>query len=262
MTATMLTGTPVFHAPREVPATLGPCVATLGVFDGVHRGHARLIERAVVLGRAHGLPTLLVTFDPHPAKVLGLPRDTSALTTVDRRAELAGRLGVDAVCVLPFTTTFARLSPEEFAADVLVKSLRVAHVVVGANFTFGHRGAGTAAMLADLGERHGFAVAAVDLLPAGASVPCSSTYIRRCLRDGDLSAATRALGRPPHLEGELDAAGALSFAPGTALPRPGTYIVRLPNRRAARLTLGRHGAHLHGTGLAPGRIGVDVLARA
>ncbi|NKQ54497.1 cytidyltransferase [Amycolatopsis sp. K13G38] len=262
MTAMMLRETPIFLAPQEVPATLGPCVVTLGVFDGVHRGHAHLIERATAAGRERGLPTMLVTFDPHPARVLGLPRDTSALSTVERRAALAGELGVDAVCVLPFTTTFARLSPEDFVADILVGALRAAHVVVGDNFTFGHRGAGNTALLRELGERHGFTVHAQDLLPAEADVACSSTYIRRCLREGDLTGATRALGRPPHLEGDLGAAGAFAIEPGTALPAPGTYLVRLPNRRAARLILGRHGAHLHATGLAPGRIGIDVLARA
>ncbi|WP_219417811.1 adenylyltransferase/cytidyltransferase family protein [Pseudonocardia nigra] len=226
MTAPALSrATPVWHGVEQVPLGWGPCVVTLGVFDGLHRGHARLVQRAVRTGRARGLPVVLVTFDPHPARVVGLPRDTAQLTTVERRAELAGDLGVDAVCVLRFTPEFARLGPAEFVEQVLVGALRAAAVVVGANFTFGHRGAGDPALLRALGERHGFTAEAVALLHAVA-VPCSSTAVRTLLRAGDVHGAARVLGRPHRVDGVADG-GELVVAEGTAVPAPGHYAVRL-----------------------------------
>ncbi|MFD4255313.1 cytidyltransferase [Amycolatopsis thermoflava] len=204
-----------------VPAGLGPCVVTLGVFDGVHRGHARLIGEAVGIGRARGLPTVLVTFDPHPARVVGPPRCTDALSTVERRAELAGELGVDAVCVLSFTRELAGMSPLDFVARILAGRLRAAAVVVGGNFTFGHRGEGTPETLRRLGRNYGFTTHPVDLLPL-----VSSTHVRSCLRAGDVVGAARALGRPHRVEGVL-ADGRLRVEPGTALPAPGVYRGRL-----------------------------------
>ncbi|HEX8864043.1 MAG TPA: adenylyltransferase/cytidyltransferase family protein, partial [Lentzea sp.] len=125
----------VWRSLEEVSADWPGCVVTIGVFDGVHRGHAHLIATAREV--AGSRPVVLVTFDPHPARVLGLPRDTSALSTVDRRAELGHSLGADAILVLPFTQRFAALSPAEFVAQVLVDALHAEAVVVGANFTFG-----------------------------------------------------------------------------------------------------------------------------
>lgn len=212
----------VWRGISEVPPDWPACAVTIGVFDGVHRGHAWLIENTLRSARDTGLPTVLVTFDPHPARVLGLPRDTSALSTVERRADLARELGVDRVCVLPFTHQLARMSPEEFVERVLVDALHAATVVVGANFTFGHRGAGDVDALRSLGVRHGFTTHGVNLLPTGGA-NCSSTHIRDCLRRGDLHAATRALGRPHEVEGVLTSGFQIATPPGTALPCPGRY---------------------------------------
>ncbi len=205
----------------EVPAGWGPCVVTLGVFDGVHRGHARLIRRAVDRGGELGLPTVAVTFDPHPARVVGPPRDTAALSTPRRRADLAGELGVAAVLVLAFTPELAATPAAEFAEQVLVDGLRARAVVVGADFRFGARGAGSVAVLRDLGRRHGFTAEGVDLLQAG-DVRCSSSHVRSCLSRGDVAAAAAALGRPHRVEGRL-AAGRLRVPPGAAVPAPGRY---------------------------------------
>lgn len=202
----------------DVPPDWPACAVTIGVFDGIHRGHAYLIERTCL----ERLPTVLVTFDPHPARVLGLPRDTAALSTAARRAELAHELGVDAVCVLPFTPALARMSPEEFVADVLVDTLHAVTVVVGANFTFGHRGAGTVDTLRALGPRYGFTAHGVDLLPADTGT-CSSTHVRGCLRAGDVEAAAAALGRPHRVDGMFTDAATIAVPPGTALPAPGAY---------------------------------------
>ncbi|MEB3369723.1 cytidyltransferase [Saccharopolyspora mangrovi] len=212
----------VWRGISEVPPDWPACAVTIGVFDGVHRGHAWLIESTLRTARETGLPTVLVTFDPHPARVLGLPRDTSALSSVARRADLVRELGVDRVCVLPFTHHLARMSPEEFVERVLVDALHAAAVVVGANFTFGHRGTGDVEDLRCLGVRHGFTAHCVHLLPTGES-RCSSTHIRDCLRRGDLQAATRALGRPHEVEGVLAPGHQIIIAPGAALPPPGRY---------------------------------------
>lgn len=212
---------PVWWGLDEVPADWASCVVTIGVFDGVYRGHARLIDRAVRVGRASGIPTVLVTFDPHPARVLDIPRDTAALTTVERRAELAAELGVDAVIVLRFTRELAAIPAEEFVVRVLVDTLHAAAVVVGANFTFGHRGAGDADVLRRLGTRHGFTADGVGLLHA-TDAPCSSTHVRECLRRGEVRAAAAALGRPHRVEDVL-AGRVVSLAENTAVPAAGRY---------------------------------------
>ncbi|MDP9442066.1 MAG: adenylyltransferase/cytidyltransferase family protein, partial [Actinomycetota bacterium] len=199
---TTATAMRIWRGLDEVPCGFGPCVVTIGVFDGVHRGHTRLIERAVEVGRRHGVPTVLITFDPHPARVVGPPRDTSALSTPERRAELAGELGVDAVLVLSFTPELARTPPEAFVRSVLVRGLQASAVVVGSNFRFGEGGAGTVELLRALGRRFGFAAEGVDLLRTE-QVRCSSTHVRSCLSSGDTAAAARALGRPHRVEGRL-----------------------------------------------------------
>lgn len=221
MTGATVIGARLWHGLDDVPAGLGPCVVTIGVFDGVHRGHVRVIERAVAVGLEQRLPTVLVTFDPHPARVVGPPRDTAALSTPGRRAQLAGEHGVDAVLVLPFTAELAGTRPDDFVRRVLIEALDARAVVVGSDFRFGARGAGDLATLAELGRRHGFISDGVDLLsPEG--VRCSSTQVRACLATGDVAGAARVLGRPHRVEGRL-AGGVLAVPPGTAVPAPGRY---------------------------------------
>ncbi|MBW0101075.1 cytidyltransferase [Pseudonocardia sp. KRD-291] len=233
----------------EIPAGWGPSVVTVGVFDGVHRGHRHLIGRAVREGRRRGLPTVLVTFDPHPARVLGVDRDTAALSSVEHRAELAAGLGVDAVCVLRFTRELAALSPTRFAAHVLAGTLHARAVVVGTNFTFGARGAGTRDTLVELGERYGFTVHGVGLLPVADDTACSSTYTRRCLRDGDLRETTRALGRPHRVDGRLHC-GVVTVAENTALPPAGHYTGAVDGRPAVVEVTDQRTLHLYASGSA------------
>lgn len=207
----------LWHSLDDVPADWRPCVVTIGVFDGVHRGHARLIGRTVEVAREQRLPAVLVTFDPHPARVAGPPRDTAALSTPRRRAELAGRLGVDAVLVLPFTGALAGTPAREFVTRVLVDALRAKAVVVGHDFRFGARAAGDLATLRDLGLEFGFTAEGVGLLGH-----YSSTHVRTCLARGDVHAAAEALGRPHRVAGRL-AGDVLEIPTGTALPADGRY---------------------------------------
>ncbi len=225
---------------EAVPTGWGRSVVTVGVFDGVHRGHQQLIGRAVECGRARGLPAVLVTFDPHPAEVVRPGSHPARLTSLGRRAELVAGLGVEAFCVLPFTAELSRTEPAEFAHEVLVERLHAAAVVVGRNFTFGHRAAGDVPMLTRLGERFGFAVEGLDLI-SDDGVTFSSTYIRACIDAGDVVAAAAALGRPHRVEGVVvhgDRRGHdlgfptanVAVAPFTALPADGVYAGRFALR--------------------------------
>ena len=188
----------------DIPSDWGRCVLTIGVFDGVHRGHAELIARAVKAGRARGVPIVLMTFDPHPMEVVFPGSHPAQLTTLPRRAELVEELGVDVFLVMPFNTDFMKLTPERYIHELLVERLHVLDVVVGENFTFGKKAAGNVATLRKAGGRLGFAVESVSLVTEhhqAETVTFSSTYIRACVDAGDVVAAAEALGRPHRVEG-------------------------------------------------------------
>ena len=187
-----------------IPSDWGRCVLTIGVFDGVHRGHAEIIARAVKAGRARGVPTVLMTFDPHPMEVVFPGSHPAQLTTLARRAELVEELGVDVFLVIPFTPDFMKLTPDRYIHELLVERLHVVEVVVGENFTFGKKAAGTVDTLRKAGDRLGFAVDGVSLVAEhhlSETVTFSSTYVRACVDAGDVVAATEALGRPHRVEG-------------------------------------------------------------
>jgi riboflavin kinase / FMN adenylyltransferase len=232
---------------EATPGDLGRTVVTVGMYDGVHRGHQALIGAAVSRARAMRRPSLLLTFDPHPAEVIRPGSHPAILTAMDRKAELVADLGVDAMCVLPFTPEFMRLAPETFTHTVLVEHLHAAEVVVGENFTYGHRAAGTVQTLRAEGRRFGFAVGGIPLAQvtaeedSGEEVTISSTYIRACVAAGDMASAARALGRPHRVDGVVvrgDRRGrALGYPtanvetpPFTALPADGVYAGHLVTR--------------------------------
>jgi riboflavin kinase/FMN adenylyltransferase len=218
----------------EVPGDWGRSVVTIGIFDGVHRGHQAIVAVAARQAAAAGRPLVVVTFDPHPDEVVrpGTTRLTF-LTTARRQAELLAGLGVDAVCVLPFTLEFSRLTPDEFVRAVLVDRLHALSVVVGENFRFGHKAAGDVALLAELGAKYDFTAEGVPLL-ADAGRTVSSSEIRELLAAGDVAAAARDLGRLHRVEG-IVARGHrrgrglgfptanLAIAPRTAIPADGIY---------------------------------------
>jgi riboflavin kinase/FMN adenylyltransferase len=226
------------------PGDLGRTVVTVGMYDGVHRGHQELIGTAVARARAMRRPCLLLTFDPHPAEVVRPGSHPAILTSMDRKAELVAGLGVDAMCVLPFTQEFMRLSPETFTHTVLVEHLHAAQVVVGQNFTYGHRAAGTVETLTAEGRRFGFAVEGIALAEDtsdGGEVTISSTYIRACVAAGDMVSAARALGRPHRVDGVVvrgDRRGRdlgyptanVESQPFTAVPADGVYAGHLVTR--------------------------------
>jgi riboflavin kinase/FMN adenylyltransferase len=163
------------------------CVAAIGSFDGVHRGHRRVLETA----RAAGAPVTVVTFWPHPQLVLG--NRVELLSTLERRVELLEEVGVDEVLVVEFTLELAAREPAEFA-ESLLRQIGAKVIVVGGNFRFGRAAAGDPALL----QRLGFDVRTVPALEG-----VSSTDIRGLLREGDVVGAARLLGRPPELEGTV-----------------------------------------------------------
>lgn len=178
-----------------VPAGAGPSVVSIGVFDGVHRGHAAVLGRAVALARQAGRAAVAVTFDPHPVEVVRPGVHVPRLTTLSRRVALIAELGIDACLVLPFTAELASLPAPVFADSVLRAALNAAEVVVGADFRFGHRAAGDVQTLRDLG----FAVDAIA--PVGNGERWSSTAVRTALERGRVEDAAVILGRPHRLEG-------------------------------------------------------------
>ncbi|HVE98695.1 MAG TPA: bifunctional riboflavin kinase/FAD synthetase [Mycobacteriales bacterium] len=235
----------------DVPAGWGRCVATIGVFDGVHLGHQRIVGRAVERANEVGVPAVVLTFDPHPAEVVRPGSHPAVLTPWRHKAELVADIGADVLCVLPFTAEFSRLTPAEFAHAVLVEHLHALSVVVGENFRFGHRAAGDVTELAALGERFGFATEGVPLLQQGGTT-ISSTYVRACVDAGDVEAAARALGRDHRIEGTVvrgDQRGRtigfptanLESAPYAATPADGVYAGRLllgKDRHVAAISVG------------------------
>lgn len=185
---------------QAAPGGWGRSVVTIGVFDGVHRGHKEIIGHTVKRARDLGLQSVVVTFDPHPAELVRPGSHPAVLTEPARKAQLLEGLGVDVLCVQPFTPEFSRLPAEVFVHDVLVEHLHASVVVEGANFRFGHRAAGDMALLERLGQTFGFAVEVAPLVTTDGR-PYSSTYIRSCVAAGEVGEAASALGRPHRLEG-------------------------------------------------------------
>ncbi len=166
---------------------------TIGVFDGVHRGHRRLLAKLVDQARRAGRAAGVVTFRNHPASVLRADFQPNYLTTLEDRLHLLRATGVDFVAPITFDAELSRLDARAFAAR-LVSALRMRGLVVGADFAMGHGRGGDPEALAQLGEEMGFTVQAVDLLADGTRA-VKSTSIRRALADGDVETVAKMLGR-------------------------------------------------------------------
>ena len=222
---------------EDIPEDWGRSVVTIGSYDGVHRGHQLIIRHAVDRARELGIPSVVVTFDPHPSEVVRPGSHPPLLAPHHRRAELMAELGVDALLILPFTKEFSKLSPAEFVAKALVDKLHAKAVVEGPNFRFGHKAAGNVDLLREQGEIYDFEVEVVDLYvtgEAGGGEPFSSTLTRRLVAEGDVEGAREILGRPHRVEGivvrgaqrgrELGFPTAnVETLPHTAIPADGVY---------------------------------------
>jgi phosphoribosyl 1,2-cyclic phosphate phosphodiesterase len=177
-------------------------VLAIGNFDGIHLGHQAILRATVERARALSAVSTALTFDPSPRKVLRPETAPLRLSTNAQRMEWFNALGLEAVVVLPFTLDLARLSPEEFVEQILLRDLHIKAVLVGENFKFGHKQAGDVKLLSELGAKHGFAVVIVPPVVYRGEI-VSSTIIRREVAAGDVSHAARLLGRPFALTGEV-----------------------------------------------------------
>ena len=187
------------HRLENVPhAPEGRAIA-MGTFDGVHAGHRRVIESALDWARGHGARASVVTFDPHPLRVLAPGDAPKLLTTTAVKATLVAELGIDEMIVIPFTHELSKMEPSAFCAEVLAQRLGARHVNVGANFRFGHGAAGDAAFLQ---SRREFETEIVPLVEAGGQT-VSSSRIRDLLTAGRVADAAELLGAPFVLEGRV-----------------------------------------------------------
>ena len=227
---------PPMHIHRDwtgVPAWARGASVAMGNFDGIHLGHRAVLDAA--RNARPDAPLGVVTFEPHPREVFSPDSPPFRLMDATARANRLARLGVSHLFELPFGPLLAGLAPEAFARDVLAQGLGVVHVAVGADFRFGHKRAGDAAMLADLGLRFGFGVTAVPLSGLPGDEPASSTAIRDALAEGRPRDAERMLGHWHRIEGpvlhgekrgrELGYPTANMSVAGRVLPKLGVYAV-------------------------------------
>jgi riboflavin kinase/FMN adenylyltransferase len=185
----------IFRSLAELPADFGPIVATIGNFDGVHRGHRWVIDQVAARARSLGMPAVALTFDPHPARVLRPEAPHSLITPLAVKLQQLATTGLDATLVLPFTPEFARLTAEQFAREILCDVLHVREVHEGENFRFGAGATVDIHGLAALGQSLGFTAHAYPpWVLRGA--PVSSSRIRALLAAGQVSKARALLGRP------------------------------------------------------------------
>jgi riboflavin kinase / FMN adenylyltransferase len=216
-----------------------PAVVTVGTFDGVHRGHMRVLEELCRVAGEHNARSLLVTFDPHPLRIVRPEAAPPLLTTPAEKMEILAQTSVERVVFLRFTPELAGYPPRRFVTDILIRRLAMRHLVIGYDHGFGQGRSGDVETLRRIGDELGFGV---DVVPpvddGGMGEPISSSGIRRALAVGDVAAAARGLGRPYALTGTvIRGAGRghrLGFAtanlevghPEKLIPHEGIYAVR------------------------------------
>ena len=219
-----------------------PAAVTIGVFDGVHRGHEHLVRRLMDAARRQGLAAVAITFNPHPRSVIRPGTAVTYLSSLEERVEQLQALGLDAVTVLPFTSELAQLSAQDFLA-MLVDELQMKCLVVGPDFALGRNRAGTIGVMRQAGEELGFRVEVTELL-AEEGEKVGSSSVRQALSEGDVERVGRLLGRPFSLRGPVvrgDQRGrTLGFPTANiaigldrALPAYGVYVTRAYLREAA-----------------------------
>lgn len=184
----------VYRSLEEVPADLGPTVVTIGNFDGVHCGHQTVIREVIARARALNAKAVLVTLDPHPARVLRPERKLQLITPTDVKLELLEQTGLDAVLLLPFTREFAATSAKDFCTTVLHDTLHAVEVYEGENFRFGSGAEADTHSLEALGQKLGFTAKTFAAIESGhASI--SSSRIRQAIAEGNMAATRHMLGR-------------------------------------------------------------------
>ena len=233
----------IYRSLVETPYEFGPCAITIGNFDGVHCGHRQILRRVIAVAREEGWKSAVLTFDPHPAKLVAPASAPRLLTTPEERARIILEQGIDQVLILPFTPEIAALGPEDFVREILVDKLKARAVLVGANFHFGKRAAGHAGTLEELGDRYSFVTEIIEPVVWRKRV-ISSSSIRQSIESGDVSAACRMLGGPYALRGVVvsgEGRGSKQTVPtlnldtqAEVLPKNGVYVTRTRDASGAR----------------------------
>ncbi len=191
------------HFPDDPrPPWLASPVLALGNFDGLHRGHLKIVERVKRGAEERGGTAMAMTFDPHPPRVVRPDKAPPLLMTTEQRLDALYRAGLESVAVVRFTRELSTWSPETFVKTVLVDWLRVAEVWVGANFLFGHDRAGNFSLLRTLGQRFGFRADKIDPVRYKDFV-VSSTRVRRLVSEARVDEAAALLGHPYYLDGTI-----------------------------------------------------------
>ncbi len=212
-------------------------VLTIGNFDGVHKGHLALFNRAKERARYIDGQSVAITFDPHPIRIMKPANGPALITPTQQKLKLIEDAGIDVIFCIPFTKEFATISAREFVEDILVDKIAVKEIVVGYDFTFGHRREGNASFLQDIGKRIGFAVHVVKPINIDGTL-VSSTSIRELIKEGDLSEAKKLLGRDYQICGVVikgkDRGGRMLGFPTANLdlideltPKKGVYAARV-----------------------------------
>lgn len=240
----------VFRDPGALPDRLKRGAVTIGNFDGVHRGHARIVERLLAKAREVAGPAVVFTFDPHPVRLLRPEKAPPPLTWTKRKAELLAELGVDALIACPTTPALLQLTAREFFDQIVLGKLQARAMVEGGNFFFGHNRSGNIDTLAEFCREAGLAMEAVEPVTLDGAV-VSSSRIRTLVAAGQVQEAARLLTRPYRIRGRvIHGAGrgrTLGFptanlaAIETLLPAEGIYAGRTwvdGQERAAAISLG------------------------
>jgi riboflavin kinase / FMN adenylyltransferase len=233
----------IYRSLAETPDDFGPCALTIGNFDGVHCGHRQILRSVIAAAREEGWKSAVLTFHPHPAKLVAPASAPRLLTTLDERTQTILEQGIDQILVLPFTPEIAQLGPEDFVREILVDKLKARSVLVGANFHFGKRAAGDAAMLEEFGDRFSFETEIIQPVLWHKRV-ISSSEIRRSVEAGDVSSACRMLGRPYALRGVVapgEGRGSKQTVPtlnldtkAEVVPQNGVYVTRTRDASGGR----------------------------
>lgn len=223
---------------------LPPVYMALGTFDGIHIGHQAIIAHTQQQAKYQNCSSAVFTFSNHPLSVIDADRCPPLIITNQEKVNLIAELGVDMLFNVPFTSEFLQLTPEKFI-EKLVTNINLRHVIIGANFTYGYRGAGTPSLLAIAGAKHGFTIDVVNMVDVDGII-VSSTVIRQLVTDGAVKQAADLLGRPISLSGRVrkgDQRGRklgfptanLAIVQGLLVPADGVYAVYVYDETGARM---------------------------
>jgi riboflavin kinase/FMN adenylyltransferase len=226
----------LFRTTADIPSSLHHSVVAIGNFDGVHKGHRALLKQAQALATAHHVPWMVMTFHPHPRRYFQPDIPAFALETFSTRLRRVQALHPDAVLVLPFNGAMAHMRAEDFVREILVEKLRIEHVVVGEDFCFGAKRAGTVQFLQEEAVRYGFGCSLLSPVLIN-HYAASSSRIRSLLAQGEMAEVAQILGRPYSVIGRVqhgDKRGRTLGTPtinlamhGLHIPRHGVYVARL-----------------------------------